>query len=117
MMAEEIFNSLLKKLEEEKNLIIRAIEAQEHIEKLIKVIEEKQKLLEQLKSLKPEEVEKYRGKIEEVKKLSKINMSLALDNLQFIEEIFSVIFKNETTKYNQTGYIQQEQKSLFNRKI
>ncbi len=116
-MVEKKLEQLIKTLEEEKNLIIRAIEAQEYIEKLIKVIEEKQKLLEQIKNLSPEEIKNYKDKIEEIKKLSQVNMSLALDNLQFIEEVFSVIFKNEAKQYNQSGHIQENQKSLFNKKI
>ncbi len=116
-MVEKTLNELIRKLEEEKNLIIRAIETKEHIEKLTKVIEEKQKLLEELKSLSPEEIKKYKNKLEEIKKLSKVNMSLAVDNLQFIEEVFSVVFKDETQKYDQSGSIKQEQRNLFNKKI
>ncbi len=116
-MIENTLDKLIRKLEEEKILIVRAIEAQDHIEKLVKVIEEKQKLLEELKSLPQEELKKYKDKIEEIQKLSKVNMSLAIDNLQFIEEVFSVVFQNDTKKYDQSGSIKQEQKSLFNKKI
>ncbi len=116
-MIEKKLERLIKTLEEEKNLIIRAIEAQNYIDNLMKVIEEKQKLLEELKNIPADELKNHKDKLEEIKKLSKINMSLALDNLQFIEEVFSVIFKEDTKQYNQTGYIQHNQKSFFNKKI
>ncbi|NPA54346.1 MAG: DUF1682 domain-containing protein [Aquificae bacterium] len=116
-MTEEILNKLIKKLEEERSLIVRAIETQEHIEKLTKVINEKQKLLELIKSLNPEELKKYKEKLEMIQKLSKVNMSLALDNLQFIEEVFSIVFNNETRKYDQSGSITQDSKNFFNKKI
>jgi len=116
-MTESILNSLIEKLKKERDLIIQAISDKNKVKELENVIKEKENLLKELATIPPEELSKHKEKVEDIKKLSKINMNLALDNMEFIEDIFSSIFEDEAQKYNQKGYIQQEQKSLFNKKI
>jgi len=115
--VENILDRLVDKLKEERFYIVKAIESKDYIEKLQRVIGEKEALIKELSNMPEEFIKENREKIEEIQKLSRLNMSLAMENIQFIDEIFSAIFNDDTQKYNQNGYIQQEQKSLFNKKI
>ncbi|WP_456401248.1 hypothetical protein [Persephonella sp.] len=111
-----ILDKLIEKLNEEKDLLIKTIEDASYTENLLAVIEEKRDLLAKLSQFKKEDLEKYKDKLITIESLSKRNMTIAVSNVQFIEEIFSTLF-DETKKYDQSGTVSQEQKGLFNKKI
>ncbi|SNZ08170.1 hypothetical protein SAMN06265182_1194 [Persephonella hydrogeniphila] len=113
---QKLLDSLVEKLEEEKKLIILSLKDSQYIEKLNQVIEEKREILSRLSRFEAKDFEGFKEKLEHIKTLSQINLNLAANNAQFIEEIFSSIF-DEPKKYDQSGTVQQHQKGLFNKKI
>ena len=111
-----LLEELIEKLKKEKELLIKTIEDSKYVDDLINVIEEKRILLSQLSRYNKEELEVYKDKLYEIESLGKTNLTLAANNIQFIEEIFSALFE-EPQKYDQSGNISQEHKGLFNKKI
>lgn len=111
-----LLNELIKKLEEEKELIITTIKDTEQVERLNSVIEDKRKILSELAKYNVEDFKGFEEQLNQIKSLSQINLTLAVGNAQFIEDIFSSIF-DEPQKYDQKGTVKQSQKGFFNKKI
>jgi len=114
--VQELLDRLINKLEEEKNFIILSLKDAQYIEKLNQVVEEKREILSKLSGFEAKDFEGFKDKLNQIKTLSQINLNLAANNAQFIEEIFSSIF-DEPKKYDQSGTVHQHQKGLFNKKI
>ncbi|WP_029521985.1 hypothetical protein [Persephonella sp. KM09-Lau-8] len=112
-----LLDQLIEKLEEEKNLLIESIKDSSVSEKLMKVVEEKRGILSELSQFSAEELEPFQDKLETIQSMSKINLNIAANNAQFIEELFNMIF-DEPQKYDQTGSIKgKQQKGFINKKI
>ncbi|ACO04627.1 MAG TPA: hypothetical protein DEP48_05780 [Persephonella sp.] len=111
-----LLDKLIGKLKEEKDLLIKSIQDARYVEELVKVIEEKRDILSQLSKYNREDFKGFEDKLREIETLGRSNLTLAANNAQFIDEIFSVLFE-EPQKYDQSGNISQEQKGLFNKKI
>jgi len=88
----KLLDDLIKKLEEEKDLLITTIKDSKQVEKLNLVIEEKREILSDLSKYSAEDFKGLEDKLNQIKNLSQINLTLAAGNAQFIEEIFSTIF-------------------------
>ncbi len=112
----KLLDDLIRKLEEEKELLITTIKDSKQVEKLNTVIEEKRQILSDLSKYNAKNFEGFEEKLNQIKSLSQINLTLAAGNAQFIEEIFSTIF-DEPQKYDQKGTVKQPQKGFFNKKI
>ncbi len=118
MNTENLLNQLIKKLEEEKQYILLSLKDRSYSDKLIQVVEEKKQIISKLSSLEKKDFEGLEEKLHKIKSLSEENMILALNNIQFIEDIFEAIFKEEETKtYSSEGSFSKETKSLINKKI
>lgn len=116
---EKLLDKLIELLEEEKNLIINAINSSEATEKLNKLIEEKKEILLKISQLDEKSIninEKIKEKVEKIKLLLKTNEMLALSNLNFIEEIFESVFSSHST-YGSEGEVKKIQGNIINKKI
>jgi len=114
--VKNLLGQLRDKLLEEKEILISTVRDYEESEKLLKVVEEKRKILSQLAQFNKSDFEGLEEELWEIKQLGEANLNLAITNAQFIEEIFSAIFE-EPQKYDQSGTVKQEQKGLFQKKI
>ncbi|WP_457634798.1 hypothetical protein [Persephonella sp.] len=112
----KLLDDLIKKLEEEKELLITTVKDSKQVEKLNRIIEEKRQILSDLSKHTAEDFKGLEEKLDQIKNLSQINLTIAAGNAQFIEEIFSAIF-DEPQKYDQSGTVKQSQKGFFNKKI
>ena len=112
----KLLEDLIRKLKEEKELLITTIKDSKQVEELNRVIEEKRQILSDLSKYNTEDFKDLEEKLDQIKSLSQINLTLAAGNAQFIEEIFSTIF-DEPQKYDQKGTVKQSQKGFFNKKI
>ncbi len=113
---DKLLDDLIRKLEEEKELLITTVKDSKQVEKLNMVIEEKRQILSDLSKFSAKDFKGFEEKLNQIKNLSQINLTLAAGNAQFIEEIFSTIF-DEPQKYDQSGTVKQPQKGFFNKKI
>ncbi len=113
---EKLLDKLIACLEEEKELLINSLKDSKLSEKLMEIVDTKREILLKISQLSREDLEKHQEKLKEIKRLSDINLNLAVNNIQFIDEIFSAIFE-EPQKYDQSGAVKQNQKGLFNKKI
>ncbi len=113
----DLLNFLEYKLEEERDLLIKSISDTKYAVQLELVVKEKQDLIYKLSMFKKEDLEPYREKLDNIKRLSNRNMEIALGNAKFIEEIFDSIFVESPQQYNQSGTVQSEKKGLINKKI
>ncbi|MBK3332498.1 hypothetical protein GWK41_05405 [Persephonella atlantica] len=113
---ESLVEQLIEKLKEEKECLIFSIKDSSYCDKLVEVVEEKRKLLSKISRYNKKDFEGLEEKLQEIKRLSDINLNLAVNNAQFIDELFGAIFE-EPQKYDQSGAVKQNQKGLFNKKI
>ncbi len=113
----DLLNFLEYKLEEERDLLIKSISDTKYAVQLELVVKEKQDLIYKLSMFKKEDLEPYREKLDNIKRLSNRNMEIALGNAKFIEEIFDSIFVESPQQYNQSGTVQSEKKGLIHKKI
>ena len=101
-------------LEKEYKLLLKM----DNPEDLFKIVEEKKKIIAELSQYKKEDFEEYIDLLKEIEFLNKRNLTLANNNMSFIDELFSSIFEEDVEKYNPYGQISQGQKSgIFNKKI
>ncbi|WP_029521058.1 hypothetical protein [Persephonella sp. IF05-L8] len=115
--VENLLDRLIDKLKEEKNLLIESITDSSVSEKLMKVIEEKREILSELSQFSVEDLEQFQDKVETIQSMSRLNLNIAANNAQFIEELFDIIF-DEPQKYDQSGSITgKQQKGFINKKI
>ena len=106
--------SLKNKLEEERNLLLKL----DSPDQLVKVIEEKKHILSKLSNYDRESFEGFEELLKEIDLLSKKNLSLAMNNMSMIDEIFSAIFEENIEKYDNYGHVSKEGKSgIFDKKI
>ncbi len=111
-----LLDKLIELLKEEKQLLVTSIKDGTLAERLMTVIDNKKEILFKISQFSQEDLEKFEEKLLQIKQLSDINLNLAANNLQFIDELFSAIFE-EPQKYDQSGAVKQNQKGLFNKKI
>ena len=113
---EYLLNQLLEKLEKEKELLIKTVTDSKYVDELMKVVEEKREILSQLSKFKAEDFTGLEDKLEKIRYQSKVNLNLAANNAQFIDEIFDAIFE-EPEKYDKTGSTIKERHGFINKKI
>lgn len=113
---ESLLDQLVDKLNTEKKLLVQSIKDTKYSKELEQVVEEKRRILSQIAQFSKEDFNGLEDKLLEIKRLSDINLNLAVNNIQFIDEIFSTIF-DQPQKYNQKGSVEKPQKGLFNKKI
>ena len=115
MNIKELLLELKNKLEEEKEELLKL----DNPQRLFKVIEEKKDILKKISEYEKENFKEHIDLIEEIEKLSKRNLSLALNNMNIMDEIFSAIFGEETVKqYSPYGeQISQPKSGILNKKI
>ena len=115
MGVEKLLLELKNKLEEEKKELLKLDDP----ERLLKIIDEKKEVLAKLAEFDKEDFKNYIDLIEEIERLSKRNLSLALNNMNLIDEIFEAIFEQETVKqYSPYGeQVSQPKSGILNKKI
>ena len=118
MELEKLLDELIDKLNEEKDLLVLSLKDRKKSEALLKVVEEKKQIIERLSKFSEEEISKFEDKVIQIKKISEENLALALNGIQFIEEIFDAIFEGEEIKtYSSKGDFPKESKGFINKKI
>ena len=118
MGIEKLLDNLIDKLEEENRLILECLKDKSCAEKLLNIVEEKEKIIKEISTYPKEDILKFEEKLVRIKHLSEENLALSMTNLQFIEDIFEAIFNDEETKtYSIEGSFSKEPKSLINKKI
>ncbi|NPA52373.1 MAG: hypothetical protein GXO22_05720 [Aquificae bacterium] len=117
MKVETLIDKLIKKLEEEKEALLYTLKDKTYSEKLLGIVEEKKELISKLSTYSKEDFVGLEDRLEKVKHLSQENMIFAMNNIQFIEDIFEAVFKQEIKTYSSKGDISKESKSLINKKI
>jgi len=104
-------------LKEEKRLLGLTLSDASYVEELNRISEEKQRLVATLAQTDQEALAAHDEAMQTIRELGSINMQIAQSNMLFIEELFSSIFKENTSQYDESGTVAPKKAGLINKKI
>ncbi len=114
---QELLGEFKALLEEENRLLIESIKDKEASDKILKNVAKKEKVLQEIIGYNKEDLEKFRELLEEIDELSQRNRALALNNIEFINDIFDAVFSaSAPTQYTKDGNLSTKKEGLFNKK-
>jgi hypothetical protein len=114
----ELLKQLIELLEKEHTALINTINDEAYSKELIEIVEKKQEVLYRIAETKKEKLLKHKELLEKIEEYSQKNMKIALNNLEFIENLFKAIFNDEETpKYTRNGELESKKEGLINKKI
>jgi vacuolar-type H+-ATPase subunit I/STV1 len=114
---QELLERFKELLQEENRLLIQSVKDKEASQKILELVNQKEQLLGEIVGYNKEDLEKFRDLLEEIDELSQRNRALAVNNLEFINEIFDAIFSvNAPTQYTKDGNLSSKKEGLFNKK-
>lgn len=108
---------LVTLLEDEKSLLGKTLADAAFTEALEQVTQQKHALLEQIASYDATALQQHEELLKRIRELGEINMQIAQSNMLFIEELFSSIFKDSTSQYDENGAVSSKKEGLINKKI
>ncbi len=118
MKTQDLLEKFIELLKNENRLLIESIKDKEASQKLMEIVDSKEELLRQILTLEKEEIEKYQEELRQIDELTERNRSLAVNNIEFINEIFDAIYAaNAPTKYTKDGNITKSKEGFFNKKV
>ncbi|NPA04088.1 MAG: hypothetical protein GXO61_04420 [Epsilonproteobacteria bacterium] len=114
----EVLKEFIRLLEEENSYIIKSLQEKEASAKLLEIVQKKEELLQEILSWEKEEVKPFLEELRVIDELSQRNYALALNNIEFINEIFDAIYTKDTpTQYTKDGNLSSKKEGLFNKKV
>jgi len=114
----EVLNRFLELLKEENRYLIQSIRDKEASAKLLEVVKRKEELLQEILSWEREEVTPFFNELKEIDEWTQRNYSLAINNIEFINEIFDAIYHKDTpAQYTKDGSLSSKKEGLFNKKV
>ncbi len=117
MDTQALLQKFIELLKEENRYLIQSINDKRASQELIDTVQKKEKLLQQILTLKPEDVKPYVENLEQIDHWIQRNRALAINNIEFINEIFDAIYsKDSPTQYTKDGTISNKKESFFNKK-
>ncbi|BCD61887.1 hypothetical protein NitYY0826_C0750 [Nitratiruptor sp. YY08-26] len=118
MNVQELLKDFIELLKEENELLINSVKDKDVSSKLMKVVEQKEKLLHDILALEKEDVEQFTQELRLIDEWTERNRSLAVNNIEFINDIFDAIYAaNAPTKYTKDGNISTSKEGFFNKKV
>ncbi|SMC09316.1 hypothetical protein [Nitratiruptor tergarcus] len=118
MNAQELLNQFIEELKKENKLLIESVKEKDASSRLMEIVQRKEEILRQILSLEKEEVEPYQEELQLIDELTERNKSLAVNNIEFINDIFDAIYAaNSPTKYTKDGNITTSKEGFFNKKV
>lgn len=117
MQTQELLQKFIHLLQEENKYLIESIKNKEISKQLLDTVRKKEKLLNEIVSLKKEDVEPYENELRQIDEWTQRNKSLAINNIEFVNEIFDAIYSQKVpTKYTKDGKISTTKEGFFNKK-
>ena len=117
MQTQELLQNLIQLLMEENKYLIESIKNKKVSEQLLDVVKKKEKLIYEILLLDKKAVEPFEEELRQIDEWTQRNKSLAINNIEFINEIFDAIYsQNVPPKYTKDGKISTVKEGLFNKK-
>ncbi len=115
---QELLERFITLLDEERRLLIKSIEDKEASKALLELTDKKDKILKEIFTYDKEELKKYGDYIQKIDELTQRNRALAMNNIEFLNEIFDAIFSHTSpAQYTKEGDIKSKKEGLFNKKV
>ena len=115
---QELLQEFKRLLEEENRLLIESVRDKEASQKILQIVGQKEKILKEMVGYNKEEFGPFRKLMEEIDELTGRNRALAINNIEFINEIFDAVFSvNAPTQYTKDGSLSSKKEGLFNKKV
>ncbi len=117
MDIQALLREFIELLKEENRYLIQSISDKRASDELIETVRKKEELLRQILALEPEDVKPYLKDLEQIDHWTQRNRALAINNIEFINEIFDAIYSKDTpTQYTKDGTISNKKEGFFNKK-
>ncbi len=117
MDIQALLQKFIELLKKENDYLIQSINDKEASQKLIEIVQKKEEILQQILALEPKDVEPYKADLAQIDHWTQRNQALAVNNIEFINEIFDAIYgKESATQYTKDGTISNQKKGFFNKK-
>ncbi len=117
MDTQALLRQFIELLKEENRCLIQSINDKKASQELIDTVQKKEELLHQILALEPEDVQPYKEDLEQIDHWTQRNRALAINNIEFINEIFDAIYNKDTpTQYTKDGTISNKKEGFFNKK-
>ncbi|MRI83787.1 MAG: hypothetical protein C6I00_05130 [Nitratiruptor sp.] len=114
----ELLNRFEGLLQEENRLLIESITSKEAARKILQLVEEKERLLQEIRGWEREQLAQYKELLERIDTLTQRNKALAINNIEFINEIFDAVFSASTPpQYTKDGSLSTKREGFFNKKV
>ncbi len=118
MSPKALLDRFLDLLKEENALLIQSVKDKNAAKKLEEVVAKKEEVLRQILALEREDIEPFADELQEIDAWTERNKTLAVNNIEFINEIFDAIYaQNSPTQYTKDGTISTKKKGFFNKKV
>ncbi len=118
METRKLLQRFIDLLKDENRYIIESIKDKTASENLTQTIQKKEELLRQILALDKEEVEPYQEELKKIDEWTQRNKMLALNNMEFINEVFEAIFSQDSpSQYTKDGNITSKKEGFFNKKV
>ncbi len=117
MQTRELLEKFLSLLEQENRYLIESVNNKEASAKLFAIVEQKEELLKEILALDKEALAPFVQELQKIDELTQRNRALAINNMEFVNEIFDAIYSQYTpTQYTKDGNISQSKEGIFNKK-
>ena len=114
---QELLSRFIELLEEENRLLIQSVKDKDAAQKLLELVTQKESVLKEIVRYNKEELQKHEDLLKRIDELTQRNRALAINNIEFINEIFDAIFSvNAPTQYTKNGSLSAKKEGLFNKK-
>jgi hypothetical protein len=108
----------LKLLHEENRALIYSFTDEKEAKKLEDITKKKEKILVEILNYTKEDIEPYVDILKEIESINERNKKLAINAIDFAEDIFSTLFPQEEQNYSPNGEVEKKaSKNLINKKV
>ncbi len=118
MNIAQLLHEFIDLLQEENEALIESIKNKEASQRLYKIIDQKERLLQDILSLNKEDIEPFKEELEEIDHWTHRNKMLAVNNMEFINELLEAIYsQGSPSQYTKDGSITSKKEGFFNKKV
>ncbi len=118
MEPKDLLAQFIELLKKENRYIIQSIREKEASQQLMEIVKQKEEILQKILSLEKEDIEPFKSELEEIDHWTQRNRALAINNMEFINEVFEAIYSQKSpTQYTKDGTIKKQKEGLFNKKV
>ncbi|MRJ03351.1 MAG: hypothetical protein GXO19_06765 [Epsilonproteobacteria bacterium] len=105
-------------LEEENRLLVESIKDKGAAQRILELVAQKEKIFKRIADHSRSELLPYKERLELIDELTQRNKALAINNIEFINEIFDAVYSvSAPTQYTKDGSLTTKREGFLNKKV